>query len=149
MIPWGKWCWISGKDENCNRIAAGLALQIVLYYIPTISAVLLSVGTVVRIITLRCNKKELSPHIPSVNRLPDQQDHQFTCPMILLTCYLICFSLINVISLGIRFHGLPNKADTIVLTTIYSMWGLIPSIFVFILLVYECFKKQRNGYKKF
>ena len=44
--PVGQWCWITGKDENCNRIAAGFALEIVLYYIPTISAILLSMGTV-------------------------------------------------------------------------------------------------------
>ena len=140
--PVGQWCWISGKDENCSRIAAGLALQIVLYYIPTISAVLLSVGTVVHIITLCCNKKQFCPRILAL--LPDQQDVGFTCPLIILTCYLICFSLINVISLGIRFHGLPNKADTIVLTTLYSLWGLIPAIFVFFLLVYELSKKQKN-----
>ena len=42
--PVGQWCWISSKDENCSRIDAGFALQIVLYYIPTIVAVLLSVG---------------------------------------------------------------------------------------------------------
>ena len=138
--PVGQWCWISGKDENCNRIDAGLALQIVLYYVPTISAVLVSVGTVARIIIFCCNKKQ-----PAKN---NQQDVGFTCPMIILTCYLVCFSLINVISLAIRFHVLPIKADTIVLTTLSSLWGLIPAIFVLILLVHEWKRNRRKGYER-
>ena len=146
--PVGQWCWISGKDENCNRIAAGFAMEIALYYIPTISVVLLSTAAVGYIITLCCNKKQLFPRILAL--LPDQQDFGFTCPMIILTCYLFCFSLIVVVSLGIRIHGLANKADPIVITTIYSMWGLIPSIFVLILISYEWFNKGRNdGFEDF
>ena len=142
--PVGQWCWISSKDENCSRIAAGFGMEMGLFFAPTIVALVLSVGAFFYVITPRCKKEDCLPPILKLRanwKNPDKP----TCPMIILTCYLFCFSIINVISLIIRIRGLLDKEDTIFLTTIYSLWGVIPAFFVFILLVYEFrFKNKRN-----
>ena len=55
-----------------------------------------------------------------------------------------CLSIINAISLVVRIHGISYKVDTIILTTIWSLWGLIPAIFVSILIVYEWYKERKE-----
>ena len=141
--PVGHLCWITGTDENCTRITAGFVMEIVLYYTPTSIAVLLSAAAVGYIIVFWIKKKDLLPRI--LKLLPKPQDRGgFICNMIILTCYLFCFSIINVLSLVIRISGISYKADTIILTTIWSLWGLIPAIFVFILLLYQWYKRRKG-----
>ena len=140
--PKGQWCWIRGRDENCVKITAGLVMQILLFYLPTFIALLLILAVVCHILIIKC-KKRCPPFI--LRLVPDQEDQEeFTCPMIALTVCLLLFSIINVISFGIRLSQIPRKADAIVLSIDHSLWGFIPSIAIFILLLFERREARKN-----
>ena len=144
--PMGQWCWIRGKDENCTRIPAGWAMEIVLFFLPTFVAFFLILVVLGHIFIIYY--KERCPAFV-LRLLPDMCDQGFTRPMIALTSCLFLFSLFNVISFGIRVDQITSKADAIVLSINHSLWGLIPSFAVGVLLLCERRKEREVRYEEF